>query len=134
MALTLAVPARHVERPHPELAHVTERLGSTGWSKWGISAADLQRDDLEDRVPDVERLHRRDLGFRPWAVPNGHVDGLIHDGTHLEGRRSREHSAVGPPEIDLAFDERHSPITHAAPTRALRRSQSQRSAHRATIR
>jgi hypothetical protein len=30
--------------------------------------SDLHRRDLEDYVPDVERLHRRDLGFHPFAV------------------------------------------------------------------
>jgi hypothetical protein len=47
------------------------------------------------------------LAFTHGPVVNGHVDGLIRGGTHLEGYRSREHSAIGPPELDLAFDERH---------------------------
>jgi hypothetical protein len=61
----------------------------------------------------IERLHQRDLGFHPFAAVNAHVDGLILDGTHLDGHRSREHSAVGPPEFDLAFDKRHSRLPHA---------------------
>jgi hypothetical protein len=60
--------------------------------------------------PDVERLHQRDQGFHPWAAVDGHVDELIHDGTHLEGRRSLESSALGPPEPDLAFDERYKSV------------------------
>jgi hypothetical protein len=61
------------------------RIGSIGWSKRGMSAADRT------------------------------FDGLIHDGTRLEGGRSREHSAVRSLELDLAFDirDRRSPI--AAP-------------------
>jgi hypothetical protein len=62
-------------------------IGSIGSPKRAISAADLHRGDLEDCVPDVERLHQRDLGFHPFAAVNAHVDGLILDGTRAEASR-----------------------------------------------
>jgi hypothetical protein len=47
----LSRPATRTSRMLPSV------IGSVGWSKRAISAADLHRGDFEDCVPDVERLY-----------------------------------------------------------------------------